>query len=320
MEVTVPDSVSEIGRCSFGYYFNKKTWNDEPVIGFVLKGYKGSAADTYANGCGVKFESIGDSVLTPPTEPIPTEPPEPGTVITLYYKNTSNFATPYAYYWPKNGSGSNPWPGVAMTKVSDDVYKIDVPVENNMIIFSDNGNNKTDDLAVGENNQIYDGDWKDYEEIPTQSNPTESEPTTSSEKVNVIFDGNGGEGTMNTVTLDANTDYILPQCEFTAPEGKEFVEWEVTYDSKIARYMPGSTITVSSTGAQCKAIWEDKTPALLGDVNGDGILDISDATIIMKHSIRIPVDINLAVADFNDDGDVNVKDVTAIQRAIAQLM
>lgn len=183
MEITVPDSVQEIGRCAFGYWFDKSVWNDIPLQGFVLKGYSGSAADSYAKGCGVKFVSIGESVITPPTTAAPTEPtdpPEPGTVITIYYKNTNNFNTPYAYYWPYGDQGPVSWPGVDMTKVTDEIYKVDVPVENNMVIFSDNGQNKTGDLAIGGNNQIYDNNgWKNYEDAPTQPSTTEPQETTA---------------------------------------------------------------------------------------------------------------------------------------------
>lgn len=180
MEVTVPDTVKEVEHLSFGYWFDPVPFNDVLIDGFVLKGYTGSAADRYAQENNVKFESIGitQQPTTEATTAEPTEPPVPGSFITVYYKNTNNFSTPYAYYWQKNGNGPEKWPGVAMTKVTDDVYKVDVPVENNMIIFSNNGSNKTGDLAIGGNNQIYDNNgWKDYEDAPTQPSTTEPQET-----------------------------------------------------------------------------------------------------------------------------------------------
>ena len=180
MEVTVPDTVKEVEHLSFGYWFDPVPFNDVLIDGFVLKGYTGSAADRDAQENNVKFESIGitQQPTTEATTAEPTEPPVPGSFITVYYKNTNNFSTPYAYYWQKNGNGPEKWPGVAMTKVTDDVYKVDVPVENNMIIFSNNGSNKTGDLAIGGNNQIYDNNgWKDYEDAPTQPSTTEPQET-----------------------------------------------------------------------------------------------------------------------------------------------
>lgn len=149
--------------------------------------------------------------------------------------------------------------------------------------------------------------WKDKATIPV-------------EKVNVTFNGNGGTGSMNTVSLDPNTSYTLPQCGFTAPAGKEFSYWEVTNGGQTQNCFPGSTITVSSTGAQCKAVWVDKQQVVVGEVNGDGVIDITDATLIMKHVNHIAADLNLAAADVNGDGRIDIQDVTSLQKRIAQMM
>ena len=60
----------------------------------------------------------------------------------------------------------------------------------------------------------------------------------------------------------------------------------------------------------------------LGDVNGDGKLNIRDATAIQKHLAKIATlsDEMLPLADYNADGKVNVKDATAIQKKIAGLI
>lgn len=56
----------------------------------------------------------------------------------------------------------------------------------------------------------------------------------------------------------------------------------------------------------------------IGDVNGDGILSVSDATLIQKYaaSLNELTPEQLEVADFNGDGTVNVIDATAIQKKI----
>lgn len=277
MEITVPDSVQEIGRLSSGFWFNEKSWNYELVSGFVFKGYKGSAADTYANGCGVKFESLGDSVLTPPTEPIPTDPPEPGTVITIYYKNTNNFSTPYAYYWPKNGSGPNKWPGIAMTSVTDDIYKIDVPVENNMIIFSDNGKNQSGDLPMGGNNQIYDKGWKDYEVAPTQPMTTESQETT----MPFTTEPDTTQPQQTTVPFTTEPDTTKPTEEvqiwiYGDINGDGYVTIK---DATEIQFVAASLVTFTDL------------QMLVGDVNCDGKTDVSDVTLIQKHLAGYNVEI-----------------------------
>lgn len=56
----------------------------------------------------------------------------------------------------------------------------------------------------------------------------------------------------------------------------------------------------------------------IGDVNGDGVLSIIDATAIQKYlasSVQL-IPEQLALADFNGDGVVNVNDATEIQRKL----
>lgn len=62
----------------------------------------------------------------------------------------------------------------------------------------------------------------------------------------------------------------------------------------------------------------DVPEPLLGDVNGDGVLSVADATLIQKYSASIInfTDEQMAVADMNGDGAVNVNDATAIQRGL----
>ena len=43
----------------------------------------------------------------------------------------------------------------------------------------------------------------------------------------ITFNGNGGSGSMDPVTVKAGTNYILPACGFTAPADQEFKAWEI---------------------------------------------------------------------------------------------
>ena len=69
----------------------------------------------------------------------------------------------------------------------------------------------------------------------------------------VTFDKNGGSGTMADVTKKAGETYVLPECVFTAPTGKEFKAWEVGGVEKAV----GDSITVN-TDTKVKALWGDK--------------------------------------------------------------
>ena len=65
-------------------------------------------------------------------------------------------------------------------------------------------------------------------------------------------------------------------------------------------------------------VGEASSEKLLGDANGDGKVDVKDATLIQKYVVLM-ADIapeNLTVADYNKDGRIDVKDASAIQRSV----
>lgn len=55
---------------------------------------------------------------------------------------------------------------------------------------------------------------------------------------------------------------------------------------------------------------------IYGDVNGDGVVKVNDATAIQKHSVGLELipDKYLVLADLNADGKINVLDATMIQK------
>lgn len=68
----------------------------------------------------------------------------------------------------------------------------------------------------------------------------------------ITFDKNGGDGTMAEVRKEVGDKYNLPECTFTAPEGKQFKEWKIGSTS----YDVGDEITLS-TSITVKATWEN---------------------------------------------------------------
>ena len=61
-------------------------------------------------------------------------------------------------------------------------------------------------------------------------------------------------------------------------------------------------------------------PLMIGDANGDGIIDITDATCIQKHLAEYENDDYIEEAsDTNKDGKISIRDVTAIQRYLAEM-
>ena len=74
--------------------------------------------------------------------------------------------------------------------------------------------------------------------------------------------------------------------------------------------VPTTTVPVPTTTAP---------PFVLGDVDGDGILTIKDATYIQKYLAEYTEfsSISLKVGDVDGDGRISIKDATSIQSILA---
>ncbi|WP_407385481.1 dockerin type I domain-containing protein [Ruminococcus sp.] len=75
--------------------------------------------------------------------------------------------------------------------------------------------------------------------------------------------------------------------------------------------------------AMIKKIEGKMNPAapIRGDVNGDGVVDINDVTILHRYLANMDVDyIDLDLADFNEDGNVDLIDATLLQRVLANMV
>ena len=95
----------------------------------------------------------------------------------------------------------------------------------------------------------------------------------------ITFNGNGGSGSMDSVTVKAGANYILPDCGFTAPADQEFKAWEISG----AEYKVGDSYTVDRD-TEIKALWENSvitpttyTVTVGNDGNGTGTATPSTA-------------------------------------------
>lgn len=68
----------------------------------------------------------------------------------------------------------------------------------------------------------------------------------------ITFNASGGSGSMDSVTVNAGTIYILPACGFTAPADQEFKAWEIGG----TEYKVGDSYTVL-VDTEIKALWEN---------------------------------------------------------------
>lgn len=57
----------------------------------------------------------------------------------------------------------------------------------------------------------------------------------------ISFNANGGTGTMPEVTVAKGETFVIPECSFVAPEGKEFAGWLIGS----VKYQPGQKLTIS---------------------------------------------------------------------------
>ena len=127
----------------------------------------------------------------------------------------------------------------------------------------------------------------------------------------VIFDANGGTGTMITAEVNEGEEYRLPRCGFTAPSNKAFKAWSVGGEEK----QPGDKITVSAN-TTVTAVWQDLvkynlwvgsvqiTNANASNITGEGItgavsydsttktLTLNNATITGVHEFSVFDDVS----------------------------
>ncbi len=97
----------------------------------------------------------------------------------------------------------------------------------------------------------------------------------------VIFDAGGGSGEMASVTVEKGKNYTLPECAFTAPEGKEFDQWN--------KGEAGEEIVIE-TDTAIVALWKDLPPkayTVSFDAAG-GVGEMEPVTVEIGKTYRLP--------------------------------
>ena len=131
-------------------------------------------------------------------------------------------------------------------------------------------------------------------------------------KYTISFNDNGGSGTMVNVIVDENETYTLPDCGFTAPEGKEFAGWKANDDETLRQ--PGYEITVTGN-VTITAMWKDKevvpepTYTVSFDANGGtGVMepetDIVGVYVVSYCGFEAPEGQKFAGWKINGEGDL----------------
>ena len=76
-------------------------------------------------------------------------------------------------------------------------------------------------------------------------------------------------------------------------------------------YSAGTQTTIKGTTTYT-VVFPDEPEYVLGDVNDDGSVNISDVTSLIDYLLNSATSINTLAADLNGDGAVNISDVTAL--------
>ena len=122
-----------------------------------------------------------------------------------------------------------------------------------------------------------------------------------------IVDGTVQRGETVTFTVTPAQGYTTALVQVITTSGEAIV---ANWDEATGSYsfiMPVGDVIIS-------AAFEEYTEPdfILGDVDRNGMVDISDLTALIDYILGIDVEINLAAADVNEDGIIDIADVTEL--------
>ena len=107
----------------------------------------------------------------------------------------------------------------------------------------------------------------------------------------VSFDAGEGSGDMDGVAVVSGSDYVLPKCDFQAPDGHEFAGWKVAGESDVraagSHMVISRNVTLFATWTKNYDLWVAGvrvTSANAGNILGDGTarFDEETATLVLN--------------------------------------
>lgn len=141
---------------------------------------------------------------------------------------------------------------VSNVQVWGDYYIAFTKLDGNLALGIDN--NKENTMSY----QMFNDAWDEPDTKGTYmigAKVEEYSDKENKEKCTISFDKGDGNGSMADVKVEKGKEYTLPECTFTAPEGKEFEAWEIEGTKKQAK----ESIVVNKD-TKIKALWKDKLP------------------------------------------------------------
>lgn len=378
-EITIPKSVTHIDDYALGYCYENGKYSKTEL---VISGYSNSAAEVYADKHDIEFICL-DEPEEIPTESVSTSVDNNhDEKITVYFTNTLNWKSVYIAYL--SDCEDYQAPGKLMeyaytNQYGQDVYKYDIPACTTGMHFSagfdcdktfwiDDGITHNAGFDIDPNGDKIDcyqffewsyGTWTyDPESVVTgtqattsvesESNvanssvctdPTEEIVTDVSEVITDPTETNTDSSETVTDPIRDDTSIVTDPAEVPVESSvseSEIVSTEsTTTENMVSTEVTTANTTESNSSVSESSIFENSTITntapttnievveyLAGDVNQDGKVNIKDATLIQKHIAKLTQldDVGSACADVTADKKINIKDATMIQKYVAKLI
>lgn len=131
--------------------------------------------------------------------------------------------------------------------------------------------------------------------------------------------------TVNDVEITNNDTAFNPEVAVTVDNEALTANTDYTYTINTDIASGKGTVTITGKGDYCGTVTREfriSVLQILGDADGNGIVNISDATVIQRHLTNISVSYpkeTLMNADVNGDGVLTIIDATLIQRYVTKI-
>ena len=348
MEVTVPPTVTTIGDLAFGYWWNgdPQVWKDLLIEGFVLKGYDGTAADAYCKQYGVAYESLGEAKTLKVTLASQQMDGYIELSATTKYGEAPVKLSYSANGTPIEGSSSS----IHWTPSADGEYVIictatdaaGATASDSVTLYIKNG-------VIGEPDPLefytvyFDNSTKNFAtpycyywpkggrgSVDWPGKPMELVSgniykfTFPAENNMCIFNGNGSGQTGN-LELPGN-NYLYDGSKWSDTPYITPVDPPTTVSPTTATQpittQPATSQPSTTQPATTQPATEPSNRILIGDVDLNGTITVSDSTEVQRYIVHISTlsDEAIIAADVNKDSVISVKDATMIQAYIVKLI
>lgn len=129
-----------------------------------------------------------------------------------------------------------------------------------------------------------------------------------------------GENTQAKAQISIITPTEAPTTEVTEPTATTVPVETATASVDETEISTETTETTEDTQKTHPTEIVEEVVGIIGDANEDGKVNIKDATVIQKHIAKMEtgVEINPEIADCYEDGKINIKDATLIQKFLAK--